>query len=235
MCVWSKPNLRMSYTVSGETVAVKYWTHVSLAVCDPVIGDNNKLVSVVDIDHSDETMTSCSTSINLASRFTEKKFFHSQILLHRMISNWSKWDVHWLTATQRERLLDSFLERLLMITTARRSFGNRCDRYMRRVHRILSCRASRQRRRAAMIRCFKWSPVRRQLVDRRHCRSSIRNNRKAFLDNQYQTFCIDFPKLEGCFTGTGDSFSALILAWFHRENNLIVSEARRHFFHRLLF
>ncbi len=43
------------------------------------------------------------------------------------------------------------------------------------------------------------------------------------LDNQYQTFRIDFPSLEGVFTGTGDSFSALILAWFHKENNLIVS------------
>jgi pyridoxal/pyridoxine/pyridoxamine kinase len=42
-------------------------------------------------------------------------------------------------------------------------------------------------------------------------------------DNQYQTFRIDFPYLAGCFTGTGDSFSALILAWFHREKNLIVS------------
>ncbi|CAF1633528.1 unnamed protein product [Adineta ricciae] len=42
-----------------------------------------------------------------------------------------------------------------------------------------------------------------------------------FLDNQYQTFQIDFPHLEGSFTGTGDSFSALILAWFHKENNLI--------------
>jgi pyridoxal/pyridoxine/pyridoxamine kinase len=43
-------------------------------------------------------------------------------------------------------------------------------------------------------------------------------------DNQYQTFQIDFPHLDGCFTGTGDSFSALILAWFHRESNLIVRE-----------
>jgi pyridoxal/pyridoxine/pyridoxamine kinase len=42
-------------------------------------------------------------------------------------------------------------------------------------------------------------------------------------DNQYQTFRIDFPYLAGCFTGTGDSFSALVLAWLHRENNLIVS------------
>lgn len=42
-------------------------------------------------------------------------------------------------------------------------------------------------------------------------------------DNQYQTFRIDFPYLEGCFTGTGDSFSALVLAWFHREKNLIVN------------
>ncbi len=42
-------------------------------------------------------------------------------------------------------------------------------------------------------------------------------------DNQYQTFRIDFPYLKGCFTGTGDSFSALVLAWFHRENDLIVS------------
>ncbi|CAF0788179.1 unnamed protein product [Adineta steineri] len=40
-------------------------------------------------------------------------------------------------------------------------------------------------------------------------------------DNQYETFRIDFPYLKGCFTGTGDSFSALILAWFHREGNLI--------------
>jgi hypothetical protein len=44
------------------------------------------------------------------------------------------------------------------------------------------------------------------------------------LDNQYQTFQIDFPRLESIFTGTGDSFSALILAWFHKENNLIVSQ-----------
>lgn len=43
-------------------------------------------------------------------------------------------------------------------------------------------------------------------------------------DNQYQTFRIDFPYLKGCFTGTGDSFSALVLAWFHRDNNLIVSQ-----------
>ncbi len=42
-------------------------------------------------------------------------------------------------------------------------------------------------------------------------------------DTDYETFRIDFPYLEGCFTGTGDSFSALILAWFHRDNNLIVS------------
>ncbi len=42
-------------------------------------------------------------------------------------------------------------------------------------------------------------------------------------NNQYETFRIDFPYLEGCFTGTGDSFSALILGWFHKENNLIVS------------
>jgi len=39
-------------------------------------------------------------------------------------------------------------------------------------------------------------------------------------ENQYEAFRIDFPRLEGCFTGTGDSFSALILIWFHRENNL---------------
>ncbi|CAF0845526.1 unnamed protein product [Rotaria sp. Silwood1] len=39
--------------------------------------------------------------------------------------------------------------------------------------------------------------------------------------NQYERFRIDFPYLEGCFTGTGDLFSALILAWFHKENNLI--------------
>lgn len=171
----------MSNTVSGETVVDKYWTSVSLAVCDPVIGDNNKLVSIVDIDHSDETMTSCSTSINLASRFTEKKFFHSQILSHQMISNWSKWDVHWLTSIQREGLLDSFLERPLMIITARRSFGNRCDLYIRWVQRISSCRASRQRRRAGMIGCFKWSPVRRSLVDRRQRWSSIRSNRETLL------------------------------------------------------
>jgi pyridoxal/pyridoxine/pyridoxamine kinase len=44
------------------------------------------------------------------------------------------------------------------------------------------------------------------------------------LDNQYQTFRINFPRLDGAFTGTGDSFSALILAWFHRENNIIVSK-----------
>jgi len=44
------------------------------------------------------------------------------------------------------------------------------------------------------------------------------------LDNQYQTFQIDFSRLESIFTGTGDSFSALILAWFHKENNLIVSQ-----------
>lgn len=42
-------------------------------------------------------------------------------------------------------------------------------------------------------------------------------------DEQYQTFQIDFPHLEGCFTGTGDSFSALVLALFHKESNLIVS------------
>ena len=42
-------------------------------------------------------------------------------------------------------------------------------------------------------------------------------------NNQYETFRIDFPYLQGCFTGTGDSFSALILGWFHKENNLIVS------------
>ncbi|CAF0990495.1 unnamed protein product [Adineta steineri] len=40
-------------------------------------------------------------------------------------------------------------------------------------------------------------------------------------DNQYQTFQIDFPRLDSCFTGTGDSFSALILAWYHKENDLI--------------
>jgi pyridoxal/pyridoxine/pyridoxamine kinase len=43
------------------------------------------------------------------------------------------------------------------------------------------------------------------------------------LDNQYQTFQIDFPRLDSDFTGTGDSFSALILAWFHKTNNLMVS------------
>ena len=48
-------------------------------------------------------------------------------------------------------------------------------------------------------------------------------------DEQYQTFQIDFPHLEGCFTGTGDSFSALVLAWFHKENNLIVSRSSYHF------
>ncbi|UJR15968.1 hypothetical protein I4U23_002887 [Adineta vaga] len=42
-------------------------------------------------------------------------------------------------------------------------------------------------------------------------------------DNNYQTFRIDFPYLSGCFTGTGDSFSALVLAWFHREKNLITA------------
>ena len=42
-------------------------------------------------------------------------------------------------------------------------------------------------------------------------------------DDQYQTFQIDFPHLKGCFTGTGDSFSALVLAYFHKDNNLIVS------------
>jgi pyridoxal/pyridoxine/pyridoxamine kinase len=42
-------------------------------------------------------------------------------------------------------------------------------------------------------------------------------------NNHYQTFRIDFPHLEGCFTDTGDSFSALILAWFYKEKNLIVS------------
>lgn len=41
-------------------------------------------------------------------------------------------------------------------------------------------------------------------------------------DNQYQTFRIDFPYLKGCFTGTGDTFSALILVWYHKQNNLIV-------------
>ena len=46
---------------------------------------------------------------------------------------------------------------------------------------------------------------------------------KLFSDNKYQTFQIDFPRLGNCFTGTGDSFSALILAWFHKQNNLIVS------------
>ena len=45
----------------------------------------------------------------------------------------------------------------------------------------------------------------------------------VILDNQYQTFRIDFPRLEGIFTGTGDSFSALLLAWFHRDKSLIVS------------
>jgi len=52
-------------------------------------------------------------------------------------------------------------------------------------------------------------------------------------DNQFQTFRIDFPHLEGCFTGTGDSFSALVLAWFHRENNLIVSSLY-YFLHKFL-
>ena len=41
-------------------------------------------------------------------------------------------------------------------------------------------------------------------------------------DHDYQTFRIDFPYLNGCFTGTGDSFSALVLAWFHKEKNLVV-------------
>ncbi|CAF3433196.1 unnamed protein product [Rotaria socialis] len=40
-------------------------------------------------------------------------------------------------------------------------------------------------------------------------------------NDQYQTFRIDFPRLESSFTGTGDSFSALILAWLHKENNLV--------------
>ncbi|CAF4600644.1 unnamed protein product [Rotaria sp. Silwood1] len=44
--------------------------------------------------------------------------------------------------------------------------------------------------------------------------------------NQYERFRIDFPYLEGCFTGTGDLFSALILAWFHKENNLIMFQRR---------
>lgn len=48
-------------------------------------------------------------------------------------------------------------------------------------------------------------------------------------DNHYQTFRIDFPYLKGCFTGTGDTFSALILVWYHKENNLIVILT----FHRL--
>lgn len=42
-------------------------------------------------------------------------------------------------------------------------------------------------------------------------------------NDQFQTFRIDFPYLEGCFTGTGDTFSALILAWLYKDNNLIVS------------
>lgn len=48
-------------------------------------------------------------------------------------------------------------------------------------------------------------------------------------NDQYQTFQIDFPHLEGCFTGTGDSFSALVLAYFHKDTNLIVSLSEYHF------
>lgn len=54
-------------------------------------------------------------------------------------------------------------------------------------------------------------------------------------DNQYQIFRIDFPYLEGCFTGTGDSFSALVLAWFHKEKNLIVSSFYFFFNYYFLF
>lgn len=43
------------------------------------------------------------------------------------------------------------------------------------------------------------------------------------LDDQYQRFQIDFPRLEGHFTGTGDSFSSLLLAWFDKDNNLLVT------------
>lgn len=46
-------------------------------------------------------------------------------------------------------------------------------------------------------------------------------------DGHCQTFRIEFPYLKGCFTGTGDSFSALVLAWLHKDQNLVVG--RTHF------
>ncbi|CAF1005776.1 unnamed protein product [Didymodactylos carnosus] len=41
--------------------------------------------------------------------------------------------------------------------------------------------------------------------------------------NNYSMFRIEFPKIGFYFTGVGDAFSALLLAWIHKQNELTVA------------
>lgn len=42
---------------------------------------------------------------------------------------------------------------------------------------------------------------------------------RNFTGGQTKRLKIEIPKLKGSFTGTGDLFAALFLAWMHRSNN----------------
>ncbi|CAF1111703.1 unnamed protein product [Rotaria sordida] len=141
-------------------------------VCDPVIGDNNKLYvdrTCIDV-YKNEILP-------LADIITPNDF-EVELLIEKQlidIQNDNQDDIIWQSLRCLHNMGPSHI--IISSLSADKIGGNR---------NMLQLRAS-----------------------------------SKLADNQYQTFRIDFPRLESSFTGTGDSFSALILAWFHKENNLI--------------
>ncbi|CAF2955883.1 unnamed protein product [Rotaria sp. Silwood2] len=141
-------------------------------VCDPVIGDNNKLYvdrSCIDV-YKNEILP-------LADIITPNDF-EIELLVEKQMNdthNDTQDDIIWQSLRSLHNMGPSHI--IISSISADKIGGNK---------NMLQLRAS-----------------------------------SKLADNQYQTFRIDFPRLENSFTGTGDSFSALILAWFHKENNLI--------------
>lgn len=165
------------YMSSGELlhVAAEYIQQIKLKcphvkyICDPVIGDNNKLYvdpSCIEIYRNE--------ILPLADIITPNDFEIEQ-LIGKQIDCTNEEQTIWHSFRSLHRLGPT--------------------------HIIISSISAAK---------LGQNPTNLQM-----CASSKLSN------NQYQTFQINFPRLDGIFTGTGDSFSALILAWYHKESNMI--------------
>ena len=194
------------------------------AVCDPVIGDNNKLVNNKFISHSISSCQSCLVCRSIVcwrlqkwnsstSRHNHTQWFRTRVnSLHSSLNSPNSIPFRQLIGQSIDYTHNNNGEDL--IWQSFRSLHNLGPSHII----VSSIPTDKIGGNQGQLQMRASSKLAGMTIDR-HPYLPIR----SILDNQYQTFHIDFPRLEGNFTGTGDSFSALIVAWFHKEYNLLVS------------